>query len=154
MPGPARRVARRLAGRAIVAVLLALVALPLYLTISPTWRPTAVRLACATALVIGCARARGWARESVGADAVSPFEAPPPPGLGVQLDPGFLRLRDDLVASTRSRRYFDVVLWPRLTALAGPGPALPRPARRRLLSRRGPSLRVLEDLIARVERRP
>lgn len=154
MPGPARRLGRRLAGRAVVAVLLTLVALPLYLTISPRWRPTAVRLACATALVIGCARARGWARESVAADAVSPFEAPPPPALDVQVDPAFLRLRDDLLASTRSRRYFDVVLWPRLTALAGPGPALPRPGRRRFLSRRGPSWRIIEDLIARVERRP
>jgi hypothetical protein len=112
-----------------------------------------VRLACATLLVIGCARARAWARESVVADMVSPFEGPPPPARDVQVDPGFLRLRDDLVVSTRSRRYFDVVLWPRLSALAGPGPALPRPARRRFLGRRGPSRRVLEDLIARVERR-
>jgi hypothetical protein len=154
MPGPARRLGRRLAGRAVIAMLLALVALPLYLTISPTWRPAAVRLACATVLVVGCARARGWARGSVATDPGSPFEAPPPPAPAAQFDSAFLRVRDDLVASTRSRRYFDVVLWPRLTALAGPGPALPCPPRRPLLSRRGPSLGVLEDLIARVERRP
>jgi hypothetical protein len=47
-----------------------------------------------------------------------------------------------------------VVLWPRLVTLAGSGAALPYPPRRRVLGRRGPALRVLEDLVARVERRP
>jgi hypothetical protein len=153
MPGARSRLARRLTGLAVIVALLALVTLPIYLTMSPAWRPTAVRLACAIALVAGCARARRWARDAVLPGGVSPFEAGPAPPASVQLDPAFLRLRDDLVASTRSRRYFDVVLWPRLVALAGPGPALPCPARRRVLGRRGPSLRVLEDLVARVERR-
>jgi len=154
MPEPTRRWGHRLAGRAIVGIVLALAALPIYLTTSPAWRPVAVRLACAIALGIGCARARRWARDAVETGVVSPFEAPASPAPAVQLDAGFLRLRDDLVASTRSRRYFDVVLWPRLASLAGPGPALPRPARRRLLRRRGPTLRELEDLVARVESRP
>ena len=154
MPGLASRFGRRLAGRAVIVALLALVVLPIYLTMSPAWRPTAVRLACVSVLVIGCAKARRWARDAVLADALSPFEAPPEPPAAVQLDPAFLRLRDDLVASTRSRRYFDVVLWPRLITLAGVGPALPYPPRRRVLGRRGPALRVLDDLVARVEGRP
>lgn len=153
MPGLSSRLARRLAGRAVLVVLLVLVALPIYLKASPAWRPTAVRLACAVVLVSGCARARRWARDGVLPDGISPFEAPPDPPAGVQLDPAFLRLRDDLVASTRSRRYFDVVLWPRLVTLAGPGPAVPCPPRRRFLGRQGPALRVLEDLVARVEGR-
>lgn len=154
MPGPASRLGRRLAGRAVIAVLLALVALPIYLTTSPAWRPSAVRLACAIALAIGCVRARRWARDAVLIESLSPFEAPLPPPPAVQLDPAFLRLRDDLVASSRSRRYFEVVLWPRLIALAGAGSALPYPPRRRVLGRRGPALRVLEDLVARIEGRP
>jgi hypothetical protein len=153
MPGRTSRLGRRLAGRVVVVALVALVALPIYLTMSPAWRPTAVRLTCATALVIGCASARRWAREAVLAEALSPFEARPEPPAAVQLDPAFLRLRDDLVVSIRSRRYFDVVLWPRLVALAEPGPPLPYPPRRRVLGRRGPALRVLEDLVARVEKR-
>jgi len=62
------------------------------------------------------------------------------------------RLRDDLVASTRRRRYFDVVLWPRLSALAGPD--LPRPAESRGPIRRGPSLAAIERLVTRIEGRP
>jgi hypothetical protein len=154
MPELTRRWGRRLAGRAIIGIVLALLALPIYLTTSPAWRPAAVRLACAIALVIGCARARRWARDAVATGVVSPFEAPPPPAPAVQLDAAFLRLRDDLVASTRSRRYFDVVLWPRLASLAGPRLELPHLARRRFLRRRGPSLRELEDLVAHIESRP
>jgi hypothetical protein len=153
MPAPPSRSGPRLVARVVLVSLLALAALPAYLTISPAWRPAAVRLACAAAVAVGCARARGWARDVLATPAVSPFEAPPPPPLEVTLDPRFVRLRDDLVASTRRRRYFDVVLWPRLTALAGPED-LPRPAVRRGASRRGPSLGALEDLIARLERRP
>jgi len=140
---------RRLVGRAVLVVLLVLVAMPLYLTISPAWRPTAARLACGVALAAGCVRARRRARDAAAAHVPSPFEAPPLPAPAVQLDLAFLRLRDDLVASVRSRRYFDVVLWPKLTALAGA--ALPCPPRRRVLRRRGPALRVLEGLISRIE---
>ena len=136
MPGPVSRLGRRLAGRAVVVAVLALVAMPLYLTISSAWRPTMTRLACATALGVGCARARRRAREAMAAHTASPFEARPLPAPTVQLDPAFLRLRDDLLASVRSRRYFDVVLWPKLTALADRPSTLPYPSRRRVLSRR------------------
>jgi hypothetical protein len=152
MPAPTERSGSRLVGRVIVATLLALAALPAYLTISPAWRPGAVRLACAVAVAVGCARARRWARDAVVTHATSPFDAPPPPPPTVTLDPRFLRLRDDLVASTRRRRYFDAVLWPRLIGLAGR--ELPRPVERRASSRRGPSLGAIEDLIDEVEKRP
>jgi hypothetical protein len=148
---PTRRSGRGLVGRAILAALVALVALPVYLTMSPAWRPAAVRVSCAVIVAIGCAHARRWAREALAVDTVSALEAPPPPPPEAQLDARFLRLRDDLVAGTRSRRYFDVILWPRLHALAGSD--LPRPAGRRVLARRGPSLQALEALVALIERR-
>ena len=152
MPAPAERRGRRLAGRAIVATVLAVLALPVYLTISPSWRPAAVRLSCAVLVAVGCARARRWARDALATHPISAFDAPPAPPPAVELDARFLRLRDDLISSSRSRRYFDVVLGPRLSALAGA--ELPRPAERRGLSRRGLSLKALGALIALVERRP
>ena len=152
MPEPARRSGRRLAGGAIVATLLALVALPAYLLIAPSWRPVALRLSCAVVVAFGCVHARRWARDALAAHPLSPFDAPPASPPAAVLDAGFRKLRGDLIASTRNRRYFDVILWPRLSALAGP--ELPYPAARRGVSRRGPSLLALEDIIARIERRP
>lgn len=152
MAAPARHRGPRLVARVVGFSLLALAALPAYLTMSPAWRPAAARLACAVAVAIGCARARAWARDAVATPAISPFDAPPAPPPELTLDPRFLRLRDDLVASTRRRRYFDVVLWPRLSALAGSD--LPRPAEPRGPIRRGPSLAIIERLVARIEGRP
>jgi hypothetical protein len=152
MAAATKRSRRRLVGRAVVATLLALVALPVYLGTSPSWRPAAMRLSCAVVVTVGCAHARRWARDALVTHAVSPFDAPPSPSPAAELDAGFLRLHDDLIASRRSRRYFEMILWPRLSALAGA--ELPRPAAPRGLSRRGPSLHALEGLIALIERRP
>jgi hypothetical protein len=61
----------------------------------------------------------------------------------------FLDLASDVRTAMRSRRYFDMVLWPRLEALAG------RPLLRpRLRAGRGPSLAGLRDVITEIERRP
>jgi hypothetical protein len=46
-----------------------------------------------------------------------------------------------------------VILWPRLGELAR-SEMLPRPANRRGLRRRGPSLRAIEELVAEIENRP
>jgi len=142
---------RRLAGRAVVAALLVLAAIPGYLTLTPSWRPAAVRLSCALLVAIACARARRWARDAAGPYPTSPLDAPSPAPPAPVLDARFRGLRDDLIYSTRSRRYFDVILWPRLGELGGSD--LARPPERRVLRRRGPSLRTLEDLIALTERR-
>jgi len=64
----------------------------------------------------------------------------------------FLRLRDELVFSTRSWRYFDAILWPRMVRLVAP--RLLPPAERSRTRRRGPSLSTLEHLITEVEKRP
>jgi hypothetical protein len=152
MPAPANRSGRRLIGLAIVATLLALVVLPGYLLIPPSWRSAVVRLAGAVVVAVGCVYVRRWARDALAAHAISPFDAPPAPPPAAQLDASFRKLHDDLIASTRSRRYFDVILWPRLSALTGA--ELPRPAERRVASRPGPSLHAIERIIAEIERRP
>jgi hypothetical protein len=152
MPARGEPSPRRVAGHVIGAALLVLAALPAYLTIGQAWRPFALRVACALVVAGGCARARRWVRDVVEAPAVSALDAPAPAPLPPELDGRFARLRDDLVGSTRSRRYFDVILWPRFVALAGSD--LPRPHARRGIPRLGPSLRALDRLVARIERRP
>ena len=147
MPPRAERSPRRLAARGMAVALAALVAMPAYLSIPPSWRSAVVRLVCAGAVAAVAMRARRWAAGPGG--AVSLLDAPPPPAAEAELDARFLALRDDVIHGTRSRRYFDVILWPRLTALAT-GP-LPRPATRRGVRPRGPALASLERLVSRIE---
>jgi hypothetical protein len=152
MPARAKPVRRYLIGGGIAAVLVTLAAIPTYLALAPAWRTLAVRLVCAVAVAAGCVRAVRWARGVVQAEDVSPLDAPPPPGAGPELDARFLALRDDVIYGTRSRRYFDVILWPRLSELAGT--ELPRPAARRGIRRRGPSMSELSHLVAEIEGHP
>jgi|SRR5262245_19087301 len=151
---PARRdhSSRRVAGHVIAASVVVLAALPAYLTLDQGWRPVALRVASALVVAAGGARARRWVRDTVEVRPVSALDAPPPAPLPPELDGRFLRLREDLRGSVRSQRYFDVILWPRLSALAGSD--LAQPSARRGVPRLGPSLRALEGLIARIERRP
>ena len=152
MPSLPERSIGRIAAHGFLAVLLVLGAIPAYLGLSPSWRPAAVRAACALLVVAGCVRVVRAVRGSVGHPPSSPLDAPPAPWPPPELDDRFLRLRDDLVYGGRSRRYFDAILWPRLLELAGA--SLPRPAVRRRLRRLGPSLRTLEHLVAEAEKRP
>ena len=141
--------ALRLGARGLVAALVVLGAIPAYLALGPTWRALTIRLACTAAVVVIGLRVVRGVRRAI--DQAPPFEldtvapAPAPP----ELDERFLRLRDELRFSVRSRRYFDTVLWPRLVALAGPGLVSPAAARRG----RGPSRDTLERLVADAEQR-
>src|SRR5689334_10562744 len=150
MPAPSSRAAARLITRGAGLSLLAAASVPAYLTIAPAWRPLAARLGCAALVAIGCLRARAWARDALGAAPAGGVDAPPAPE--VALDARFLRLRDDLAAGARRRRYFDAVLWPRLRGLGAAD--LARPADRPGPGRRGPSLDAIEAVIARIEERP
>ena len=152
MAARSSRATARLIARAAGLCLLAAAALPAYLTIAPAWRPLAARLGCAALVALGCLRARAWARDALGVAPAGGVDAPPAPAPDVTLDPRFLRLRDDLAAGARRRRYFDVVLWPRLRALGADD--LARPADRRGPGRSGPSLGAIEAVIARIEERP
>jgi len=140
-------------GGAVIVALVALGAMPAYLALGPSWRPVAVRLVCTTVVIAGCVRALRWARGAAASPVVSPLDAPALPTVGPELDARFLALRDDVIYGARSRRYFDVILWPRLDALAGTA-MLPRPANRRGIPRRGPSLRAISEVVAEIERRP
>ena len=137
--------------RGLVAVVLVLTAIPAYLTLAPSWRPLGVRLVCAALVAAGCVRLIRWVRRSVADDPPSALEAARLRAPAPALDDRFLRLRDEIVFSRRSRRYFDTVLWPRLQKLAGAD--LPRPAERGGIRRDGPPASTLERLISEVERR-
>jgi hypothetical protein len=151
MPSSPERSPYRWAGRGLVGLLLVLVAIPAYLTLAPSWRTLGIRLGCALLVIAGCVRLTRGARRAIEEQPLSALDLPPRPFPARELDERFLRLRGDLVASARSQRYFDAILWPRLVALAGEG--LPRLATPRALWRRGPSLRTIEHLVAEAEKR-
>ena len=147
----AERVALRLISRAFVTSVVILAAIPAYLTLAPSWRPLAARLACAALVVAGCLRVIRSVRSSLEEQPPSALDAPAAKAQAPELDERFLRLRDELVFSTRSRHYFDSILWPQLTKLAGVD--VPRPPERRGFRRDGPSLSALAGLITTVEKR-
>jgi hypothetical protein len=142
---------RRLAARGLLAALLVLAAVPAYLVLDPSWRWPAVRLSCAVIVLFGSTRVIRAVRERIVHDPPSPLDAPPLPTMAPTLDARFLRLRDELIGGAQRRRYFDVILWPRLQALAGAD--LPPLAERRRFGGRGPSLATIARLIADIERR-
>ena len=148
MPSPPERSRVRLLAYGFLTLLAALAALPAYLALGPSWRPMALRVACALLVVSGCLHLVRRVRRAIEHDAPSSLEAPPPAPAPALLDERFVRARDDLVFSRRSRRYFDVILRPRLLGLGAA--ALPAPTERR---RRGPSWRTLERLITEAESR-
>jgi hypothetical protein len=150
MPARPERSTRRRAGRAILAALIVLAAMPAYLALPPPWQPVAVRLSCAVIVIAGCFRVLRLARSAMEAEPLSPLDRPSPPAAAPELDARFLALRDDVIHGMRSRRYFDRILWPRLSGLAGTD--LPRPPERRGLRRRGPSMSELARLVSEIER--
>ena len=142
---------RRLLARAILVVLLVLASIVAYLATAPRWRPAGVRLACTALVIMGSIRARRALRRAMEAYPLSELDAPPAPPPARELDNAFRRLRDDLLFSTRSRQYFEAILWPRLLDLSGGD--LRRPAEERRARRCGPSLGELRTLIAEAEQR-
>ena len=144
---PLTAVAVRCAGLTVVVFV---AALPIYIWVEPSWRALVARLACA--LVLGVAllqlrRVLAARLEAGGASALDAarFARAPEPAVPYH----FLDLASDVRTGLRSRRYFEMVLWPRLEALAGR--PLPHP---RLRPGRGPSLAGLRGVITEVERRP
>lgn len=148
---PAERFAVRFVARGFVTSVVILAAIPAYLTLAPSWRPLAARLACAALVAAGCLRVIRSVRSSLAEHPPSGLAAPAAKAQAPELDERFLRLRDEIVFSTRSHHYFDSILWPQLTKLAGVD--LPRPPGRRGFRRDGPSLSALASLITTVEKR-
>jgi hypothetical protein len=143
----------RLVAYGLLSLLVALAAIPGYLMLDPSWRPVAIRLACAALVIAGCMRIVAGVRRSLEDEPPSALDLPPRPSPRRELNERFVRLRDDLVFSTLSRRYFDTQLWPRLCKLAGGELAAPPPGERRRGRRRGPTMATLDRLIAEIERR-
>ena len=151
MPPPDERMALRLVARGFVAVLVVLVAIPSYLTLAPSWRPLAARLACAALVAFGCIRIVRSVRGSREGHAPSALDAAAPRAEPPELDERFVRLRDELRFSVRSRQYFDTILWPQLCRLGGAN--LPQPPERHGVRRDGPALGDLERTVAAIEAR-
>jgi hypothetical protein len=149
MPSPPERSRYRFAAYAFLAILAVLAIIPGYLRLDPEWRPFALRMAGALIVIIVCGRVIGSVRRALDEDHASALDTPAPPPRQPAVDERFVRVRDDVVFSAQSRRYFDAFLWPRLRALGG-ADLQPPPVRRR--SRRGPSLSALERLITQIER--
>ena len=127
-----------------------LAAVPVYVFVEPAWRALVARLASALVLGIVLLDLRGILADRLalggtsGLDDARDRRAPAP-----DVPLRFLDLIKEVRVALRSRRYFETVLWPRLTALT-PRP-LARPAMRR---GRGPSLAGLSDVIAVIEKQP
>jgi hypothetical protein len=151
MPPPDERIALRFAARGMFAVVGVLAAIPAYLTLALAWRPLAARLACALLVAAACTRLIRSARGSIEGAGASALDVAAPRAQPPELDERFLRLRDELRFGTRSRQYFETILWPDLGRLGGAGLSLP--PERRGIRRDGPSLRDLERLVAAIEAR-
>jgi hypothetical protein len=141
----------RLVARGLGATLVLLAAIPAYLTLSPSWRAVAVHLLCAAIVVTAGVRVARAVRRAIEASPPFALDAPTPAPAPSELDERFLRLRDEVVFSVRSRRYFDTVLWPRLQRLAGMDLAAPPEHRGR--RRHGPPRDTLARLLAEIEQR-
>lgn len=117
---------------------------------APADRPMVVRLAVAFAVAVVLIHLRRYSRGDPLWDPPSDFEktlsAVPPP---VKLHPEFAKLRDELAGAMARRVSFERGLWPRLVGLARAHGTTIEPAA--LPKRRGPSARLLSDLIGRVE---
>lgn len=136
-----------------------LMALPLWVSAAPAWRPTVVRLAAGGVLAVALARALGAVRRRVAAQPLSAFDRATE---AVHDEPSVPEDLRDLIEEIRFARatqgYWSRVLQPRLTALAARLPAgsplpEPPPSRWRQLLGRGPGLAAIRDLIARLEER-
>ena len=159
-PPPERRWPGIVAGYAIFAGLLCLAGTPAYYYAEPPAKPLVVRLVVGILLGVALVHIRGELRTRMRARSLSALEAarrvPTPEA---ELAPAFLKLRDELMYSRASQRYFTHILRPHLLALiAGRGekalPEVPaRPTWRRLLGR-GPTTAGLQTLITRMEELP
>jgi hypothetical protein len=143
---------------ALVAVVL-VVSAPLCAALAPEQRPLVLRLAAALLLGVALVDAVRLLHERLDGQPPSRLDGTIPPAEAPSdVDRHLRNLRDELRAAAASERYFDRVLWPRLTSLAQSLPAPPAlvvPPRSfaRRLFRRGPAPTALRDLVARLEGR-
>jgi hypothetical protein len=124
-----------------------LAAVPVYLYLEPPWRGIVPRLAAALVLGITLLELRAILVLRLTHHEASPLDAARIPPVTDDGAPHRLReIEAGIRAAMRSRRHFELVLWPRLAALS-PRALVPPPTRRG----RGPSLRGLRDVISTIE---
>ena len=151
---------RRLFGYAALVTLVGLVAKPITIAAEPGNRPFVIRMAAGVLLAIILVDLRGAARRALDEQPSSTFErfGWRRPAARPSIDRQFSELLDDVRFGPASQRYWSRVAWPRLCALADRLPDRPllvepaRSRRRRWLGR-GPSLRAIRDVVARLEDR-
>jgi hypothetical protein len=143
-----------MAGYAVLFAIVAAVTAFVYESAAPANRAVVIRLAVTFVVVVLLIHIRSYFRGDSRWDPPSAFEdALVPQPVAPKLDPGFVKLREDLASGIVSRSFFDKVLWPRLCALArarGHQGDMPPPAER-AWSGRGPSRRTIAALIDRIE---
>jgi len=144
---PAERpLARALIQGALLGGFVLLATVPVYVYVEASWRPIVARLAAAFVLGVTLLQLRRVLTRQLDAQPASGLDtARRTPALPPETPAHFLGLTSDVRAALRSHRYFEHVMWPRLTALA----ARPlTPPRRR--PGRGPGAaalaRVLDDV--------
>lgn len=143
------------AGYAVLFVAAAAATAFVYDGAAPANRPAVIRIAVALVVAVLLVHLRAYFRGDPRWDPPSAFdEALIGQPVAPKLDPGFVKLREEVANSVASRSYFEKVLWPRLCALArarGQQGDMPLPTERAWPGR-GPSRRTIAALIDRIER--
>jgi len=121
---------------------------------APANQATVIRLAVGLVIAVLLIHIRTYFRGDPRWDPPAAFEdALMDRRVAPKLDPGFIKLRDDLASASVSRSFFDRLVWPRLCALTlarGQQGDMPPPAAR-AWPRRGPSRRTIAAMIDRIE---
>ena len=145
------------AGYLLFLVCVGIALAPVYFYVESSYRAAVVRAGAVLVLWVALIRLRGAVRRHNEGQPPSAFEAALHRGpVEPRMAPIFVKLRDEVRASTSDQGYFENTLWLRMqrmiTSRGRPagrvGPAMP--SGRRWL-RRGPSLAALRDLITRME---
>ena len=134
---------------ACLVVFVILCAVPVYVFVEPPWRGLVARLASALVLGVALLELRNTLAQKLARHEASALDGArvhrmTEPGV----PPRFLALAHEVRAAVRSRRYFEMVMWPRLLALSVR--PLHRPPTRR--PGRGPSLASLDDVVTAIEK--
>jgi hypothetical protein len=146
---PERPLVRLAVRVAVLGSLVLLVTVPVYVYVEPAWRGLVARLATALVLGVTLLHLRRAVLDRLASGEGSPLDEArvrrrPEPAVPHR----FLDLMSDVRTSLRSRRYFEEVMWPRLSSFTSA--ALVRPRAR---PGRGPSLASLRAVLAAIEKR-
>ena len=147
-----------MAGYALLFAVVAAVTAYVYDSAAPANQAGVIRVAVAFVVAVLLIRVRRYFRGdpqwSAPGDPPSAFaDALIRQPVAPRLDPGFVKLREDVANGSASRAFFDKILWPRLDALArahGTQGDMTLPAERAWRTR-GPSRRTIAALLDRID---